>query len=50
MTREDVEALRRARQHRRVTPEEYARLLAQLRVSIETLRKRNPTRGEPFRL
>jgi len=48
VTAADVAALRR--QHRRVTPEEYARMLEQLPVPIETLRRRNPTRGERFRL
>ena len=50
MTSADVAALRRAREHRRVTPEEYARMLEQLPVPIEALRKRNPMRGERFRL
>ena len=46
---DDVEALRRARE-RRVTPEEFARLLAQVRARTEDLRRRAPTRGERFRL
>jgi len=50
VTAADVAALRRARQQRRVTPEEYARMLEQLPVPIEALRKRNPMRGERFRL
>jgi len=47
---EDAAALRSAREQRRLSPEEYARLLAQLPVSVERLRRRNPTRGERFRL
>ena len=47
---EDNAALRNAREQRRLNPEQYARLLAQLPVSVELLRRRNPTRGERFRL
>jgi hypothetical protein len=49
VTAADVAALRRVRQ-RKVSPEEYARMLAQLRVPPETLRRRSPMRGERFRL
>jgi hypothetical protein len=50
VTSADVAALRSARQDARVSPEDYARMLAQLPVSIESLRARNHTRGERFRL
>ena len=51
-TREDVEALRRAREESgRLTPEEFEALLeAAGHAPVEELRKRRGPRGAPFEL